>query len=163
MKTIKSFDDYLNHTENHIERVLLLSLFIYRNNSKYKNINIKELYNYMINHDKGKTDKFLAKMYPYYGKEKDENFKNIVNELNNYDKKISDEYFQINNIKDKEKDLMLEIEKIADCIDRNLHYLSPEEFCVKKMVDIKNFLSQEELELAIDAYHNYRAIVRFYY
>lgn len=169
-KYVNSIEDYYYHTSLHIKRVELLAWQLYKQNyNRYKTVSPFLLLEFLKLHDHTKIQgKFLNELYPYYGdkshlKSKDwRHFKKLIKELNQKDKKILTNFFKDNKIKMKDRALFLEIEKIADLVDRNLNEVTPEEFG-KNIENLKNYLNSKEIKLASNIIKNYKKITKDYF
>lgn len=170
----KTQEDFLTHTEHHIENVIDISLdiveHVFEDEDLKKYFDVPDIslaefklfiFKGMKLHDQAKIcteDEFLEKhdldqplyhmLYKHYGRGFNPDLKKIIDKLNEIDESIIDDY--LSKFSDQMKEVFKKIEKLADCIERGTNSVTAEEMGKDPMSAsefLKGQICEEEMKI----------------
>ncbi len=183
---VNTINDFKTHTNNHIQNVTRLGMYLYH---QHKHTYFKDIPEHIVRekllyHDFEKVAhlealqqfgytnerNFSERLYDLYGRSiGNTNFKAkaLIQELNEYADKFESELLAKHNLIDQSPrslsviEKIQRIERVADLVERQMNPVSPEEFGVREMRSATLFLnSQLEMQMARELTRAYHQIVR---
>ncbi|GIL17351.1 MAG: hypothetical protein BroJett040_11020 [Oligoflexia bacterium] len=150
---VRDFNDFQLYVDTHKERVIILGMILFHAHpERYHELTKADVAQFLALHDKSKLLKTNAQsLYEFYGQNQKfmsqsqrDQFHAIVDQINKYDTRNAKLYFETRRLSSKQMNLLLEIEKIADIVDRGMDPVAHEDFESKGLYKMK--LGSEFLE-----------------
>lgn len=182
---VRNFADFKTHTKLHIKRVENIGIYMYKKHPEhFTHIDDDLARRFLQKHDQGKVNyklwyqerkkPIIKKIYKFYNVPKEaiskaefKKLKESVDSLNDMDTRVAHKFFKDNNLIKPNGELsesaneLLELEHLADLVDRGKNIVSPEEFAKKAMIPASNwFKKPHEVTIAMDAEKHYTAIIK---
>ena len=168
--------DFLRHTKLHIKRVRELGLYLVNNYpERFDHLSVELAEKFLSLHDQSKVNfkyspqaPIYQRLYRFYGINDQylDEFEHrerglLINELNGIDHMVSNNFFRDFNLVSKGETArqLLELEKIADYVDRGMSPVSREEFA-KKMVPGSDYFTGSDHQMASELEKNYSDLVK---
>ncbi len=136
-KYVKTFSDFKLYVESHRLRVHELGLVHYRRHlNRYSDLSQQTVENFLSLHDQSKQQESNARaLYAFYGRNQKfmpdllrESFVKVIKKINDYDVKVAEDFFSRNPMSGSQMERLLEIEKVADLVDRGMDPVAREDF-----------------------------------
>lgn len=150
---VTSPDEFNSYVKTHRQRTRLLALELFQSYPEsYADVTIDQVDAFLQLHDLSKSIPEIShRLYKQYSrpihtanKRQKEEFQAWVNYLNNRDLQNAQKFFVQNNLSEEQIVQLLEIEKIADLVDRSFDPVAQEDFA-KVMVPASEFLKNEAM------------------
>ncbi len=136
-KYVKTFSDFKLYVESHRLRVHALGVAHYnRHPDRYGDLSLATVEEFLSLHDQSKQQESNARaLYAFYGRNQKfmpdilrESFVKVIKHINDYDVKVAEDFFSKNPMSGSKIERLIEIEKVADLVDRGMDPVAREDF-----------------------------------